>query len=79
MKQVVASLRARGFIPVVYLDDFWIMGNSYEDCLQNVQKTISFLTQLGFIVNERKSTLTPSHTWQFLGFIFNSKTMIIPT
>jgi hypothetical protein len=39
--------------------------------------TVTFLTQLGFIVNERKSTLTPSHTCQFLGFIFISKTMTL--
>lgn len=53
------------------------MGKSYEDCLTNVQKTLSILKQLGFLVNERKSVLVPSQICRFLGFIFNSKSMTL--
>lgn len=39
MKPILAHLRARGFSSVLYLDDFLLLGDTFEECLKNVQET----------------------------------------
>lgn len=81
LKPVVQHLRSMGFISVIYLDDIWCSGSTYADCSINVQKTITTLSDLGFIINNEKSSLSPSMCVTFLGFEFNSKeyTISLPT
>lgn len=62
---------------VIYLDDILLFGNSIEACKENVKETLSLLKQLGFIVNFEKSNLSPNQTCKYLGFLYNSKTMLI--
>lgn len=73
MKPVVNKLRSKGFLSVVYLDDFLCVGRDYEACKNNVQSTISLLEELGFIINYRKSTTTPNRRCKYLGFILDSE------
>lgn len=61
-KPLISFLRRRGFIYVIYLDDFLLIGNSYEICNINVSETIRILEQLGFLVNYKKSNLIPRLT-----------------
>lgn len=75
LKPVMATLRSRGFLSVTYLDDILCLGNSYENCMQNVTETIKMLTDLGFLINYEKSVLIPNKTCQFLGFVLNSEKM----
>ncbi|KAJ8954121.1 hypothetical protein NQ314_007150, partial [Rhamnusium bicolor] len=77
MKPVVTYLRSRGFVSAVYLDDFWLTGNSYDNCLKNIHETSKLLTQLGFIINVHKSKMIPSRICSFLGFEFNSQAMTL--
>nr|CAH7760283.1 unnamed protein product [Callosobruchus chinensis] len=72
LKPVVNFLRQSGFLSVVYLDDFLLLGNDDTECAANVSQTISLLEHLGFIINYDKSLLVPSHTCNYLGFLFNS-------
>lgn len=72
MKPLVALLRHKGFLSVLYLDDFLLLGSSYNKCQQNISATITTLEKLGFIINYKKSMLVPSRTCQYLGFIYNS-------
>lgn len=62
---------------VLYLDDFLILGLSYEECLRNLKIIKYFLENLGFIVNIEKSHMTPSKEQQYLGLRFNSSLMRI--
>lgn len=73
MKPITQNLRARGWISVNYLDDFLLVGFSYEECMNNVTETKKLLTSLGFIYNRTKSQLTPSKICKFLGFMINSE------
>lgn len=73
MKPVAKLLRRTGLLSTVYLDDWLLIGQSFEDCLENVEQTKSLLTALGFIINEEKSCLTPSKCCLFLGYNINSK------
>lgn len=77
MKPVATHLRSRGFKSVNYLDDSLCFGDSYEECLTNINETIKCLSNLGFIINYTKSSLVPNKTCQFLGFILNSQNMTL--
>lgn len=72
MKPVVNKLRSRGFLSVVYLDDFLCIGDSFESCKANVECTIKFLESLGFKINYSKSQTTPSRRCKYLGFTLDS-------
>lgn len=77
LKPLTTMLRSRGIKIVVYLDDFLIIGNTYEDCIDNIRFTCLALQDLGFLINWEKSQLVPQHTCAFLGFVFNSSNMTI--
>ena len=73
LRPVVALLRQRGVKLHVYLDD-WLI---HADTPEQAQMTISLLQFLGWIINYKKSDLTPSQDFQFLGmqFIFRQFTV----
>lgn len=76
-KPIVAHLRKAGFMSVIYLDDILLFGNTFSDCLENINTTAALLESLGFTINREKSCMTPSHTCQFLGFNYDSINMTL--
>ncbi|XP_047990684.1 uncharacterized protein LOC125229783 [Leguminivora glycinivorella] len=77
MKQVISNLRSRGFKSVIYLDDILCIGDTYQECLDNVKETLKLLQCLGFVINYDKSSLHPDQTCKFLGFEFNTQNLTI--
>lgn len=77
IKPVISTLRRKGFLSVVYLDDFLLLGRTREECELNVSQTLDFLRNLGFIINKEKSRLSPAQCCKYLGFIFDSRRMSI--
>jgi len=77
LKPVFATLRELGYLSVIYIDDSFLTGDTYEECLENVKATIKLLVDLGFTINLKKSSLIPSHSIVFLGYIINSLDMTI--
>ena len=77
LKPPLAFLRKQGFISSNYLDDFFLLGDTYDECKLNVQETITLLTKLGFYINMGKPVTEPTHVLQHLGFILNSKDMTV--
>ena len=77
LKPVLSYLRSLGFCSVVFLDDSYLQGSTYAECLQNVTCTIRALQQLGFTIHPTKSILTPTQNIEFLGYIVDSVTMTI--
>ena len=75
LKPVVKLLRQKGDLLVVYLDDFLILGRSYDECVYNVEQTLKLLSYLGFLNNYEKCSLIPSNICTFLGFVYNSKNL----
>lgn len=53
-KQLVNWLRKKGVKVVIYLDDFLIFGETYDNCLKDTELTISLLTSLGFLISWKK-------------------------
>lgn len=72
MKPIVNKLRLEGMLLVIYLDDFLFIYNSKALCGINIQKTIKFLQNLGFIINFKKNSLISSQNCKYLSFIINS-------
>jgi hypothetical protein len=53
------------------MDNLIILGSLHEETGHHVQHTLQVLVDLRWLVNEEKSSLTPSQTSEFLGFIIN--------
>lgn len=73
LKPLITSLREKGMMLVVYLDDFLILENS--ECVVNVRLTVELLSDLGFLINYPKCSLIPSNICTFLGFVYDSTYM----
>nr|CAH7739587.1 unnamed protein product [Callosobruchus chinensis] len=77
LKPVNFKLRSLGFESVNYLDDYFLLGRSEEECLRNVVETVKILVELGFIVNFSESNLLPRKQCIFLGFKWNSSDLTV--
>ena len=69
LKVPFSELRKSGFINSSYIDDSYLQGDTFEDCLENVHMTVAALDKLGFTVHQTKSVFTPSQTLVFLGLL----------
>ena len=59
-KTVAAFLCRNGIQIYLYLDDWLIVGDSREKALSVTRLTRALTSRLGFIINRKKSSLTPS-------------------
>jgi len=64
---MVSFLRRRGVRVHAYLDDWLIVGSSYQEALEDTQTTLDLTRELGWLVNQSKSELTPSQYIHYLG------------
>ena len=72
-----SHFRNKGFVSVVFVDDSYLQGNTYEACLHNIESTIELLQNLGFTIHPTKSILTPTQRIIFLGFVIDSVQIIL--
>lgn len=77
LKPAISLLRRLGTRMIVYLDDILILNQSEMGIRQDVCNVIHVLTNLGFIVNEKKSVREPHRVLEFLGFLINSTEMTL--
>ena len=77
MKPPLAHLRQKGCIISGYIDDFFVLGNSYDECHENLREAILFFLKLGFTLHTEKSDLVPSQSLIFLAFRLDSLTMTV--
>ena len=77
MKPVVAFIRSKGILIIIYLDDILLAARTYHECLCQTNFAIDLLESLGFRINREKSHLIPSQHIPFLGFVVDSTTMTI--
>ena len=59
-KVLFGHLRSQGHNSVVYVDDSYRQGHTYQSCLANILDTIKLLRELGFVIHPDKSALTLS-------------------
>ena len=72
LKVPLSQLHKQGHISLGHLDDFYLQGNSYKQCLTNVIDTIILFSRLGFVVHPDKSVFVPSQIITILGCTLNS-------
>jgi hypothetical protein len=77
MKPVTHALRKKGVVCLNYLDAFFIIGETFEECSQRVDLTVSLLTSLDFIISSGKSVLTPSTRCKFLRFLLDTNRLTL--
>ena len=77
LKPVFSALHKQGHQILGYLDDSFLMGDTFEECKKSVIATVKLFTKLGFQVHPDKSNLFPSQEIHFLGFILNSQNMTV--
>ena len=77
LKPAFSYLREIECLSVVYVDDSYLQGETFEECLQNITETVKLLQSLGFSIHPEKSVLKPTQKLTFLGVVLNSKTMTL--
>jgi hypothetical protein len=77
LKPALATLHRMGHISVAHIDDCYLQGQTYEQCVANVIDTLLLLDSLGLVIHPEKSVLMPSQEIVTLGFLINSVTMTI--
>ena len=66
-RAVLAFLRRNGITLFAYIDDWLILGESQQECLERTSFVIHVLQNLGWIINLDKSNLQPSQSVIYLG------------
>ena len=62
---------------IVYLDDFLILGKTFEETILSRDTVIYLLQNLGFVINLKKSILHPTRRIEFSGMIIESVEMTV--
>ena len=65
LNPVFAHLRKEGCFNVSYIDDSLLLGDTFDDCLINMEKTVD---HIGFTVHCEKINFGSHPTHCFLGF-----------
>ena len=68
LKPVLATLHIMVHISTAHIDDCYLQGKTYSQCLGNVMDSIILFDSLGFVVHPAKSTLVPVQEIVTLGF-----------
>ena len=53
-------LRPKGHLPVKYIDESLLLGETFEICLKNMRATVVLLSELGFTIHPEKPVLVPT-------------------
>ena len=67
----LSSLRKKGHQVMNYLDDFFLVGDTFEECKGAVIDTCDLLMKLGFSIHPDKSQFIPVQKIEYLGFILH--------
>lgn len=77
VKSIANHLRVLGWMSIVYLDDWLLLGDTFEHCSENVEITRKTLTSSSFIINKSKIKFVPATRRQFLDFILDSRSFTL--
>ena len=77
LKPIYSTLRKMGHVIMGYIDDSLLVGDTYQECTNNVLDTKCMFEKIGFIVHEKKSVFQPVQKLKFLGFLIDSVLMLV--
>ena len=72
LKPALTELHLKGHISSGYIDDLYLQGKSYDDCVHNVIDTVIQFDTLGLVTHPEKSAFIPSQQLVILGFVLIS-------
>ena len=72
LQPLIAYLRMQGISLYAYLDDILLVASTREELAQAVVLAVRFLSDMGFILNLKKSDLEPSQDLVYLGARFRT-------
>lgn len=75
LKPIRAFITSLGVPFIIYLDDAWNGGGSFEDCIKNRSLSRSVMRKAGFVISESKA-VEPSQRILFLGLEVCSVTLM---
>ena len=75
LKPAVELLRTLGIRLVIYMDDMLLTASSVQLIQEHTYIALFLLENLGFVINNQKSILTPCQQIKFLGMTVNSQSM----
>lgn len=76
-KPLLQWARRKGIRLTAYLDDFLIIAPSHDLSLKHTRMVQDKMTQLGWIINFKKSNLTPARMIEHLGMTLNTSDMTV--
>ncbi|KAF0474156.1 Transposon Ty3-G Gag-Pol polyprotein [Gigaspora margarita] len=77
LQPIIELIRSSGIRIVAYYDDLLIFSRTRREASRRRDFVIDLLESHGFIINERKSQLTPRRSIEYLGYVINSVQMMI--
>ena len=77
MKPVFSVLRSKGHLSSGYLDDTFLLGDTWDKCSTNVSDTLQLFKELGLSPHLEKSVTNPTQVIEHLGFVLNSIEMTV--
>lgn len=73
MKTFEKKWRSKGIMVFIYLDDILVLGSTPRQVEKHLDVVVPDLLDSGFLINIKKSCLTPSQNIQHLGFSLDLK------
>ena len=55
----------------MYVDDTYLQGKSFVECMHNLEDTVALLQALGFTIHPEKSQLIKTQKMTYLGFVID--------
>ena len=77
LKIPISMLRRLNILIIIYLDDMLLISRTIEETLMARDTVIFLLQLLGFVLNLKKSVLTPTQRIDFLGVTVDLSTMTL--
>ena len=72
-----ATLREEGHECFPYIDDSFVVADSFRKCQESIEKLENMLESLGFVVHPEKSEFVPARKLVFLGYELDAQEMTI--
>ena len=77
LKVPLAKLQQEGTNVLMYLDDSWLGHENYKQTYLHVKSLVATFQRCGFIINVKKSVLSPVQVIETLGFILDSRNLTL--
>ena len=72
VEALAVHLRMEGLYVHVYLDNWLIRSGSLSQLKSSIPRVLDFLGHLGWIIIYKKSNISPTQSFEYLGLMFNT-------